>query len=110
MTTIVEDSTGITDQPMLADQADLLTTSSKVSLSMSIVTKPQLIRVQGLLNLFNDDDKAVSIKHLLELLNLRQWPVRHLYKVSRCQDTLIGLVWFDKGLRWSRVLIGENWK
>jgi hypothetical protein len=39
--------------------------------------------VQKLLNTFNDDDKAVSIKHLLELLRLRQLAVRQLYKVSR---------------------------
>ena len=50
---------------------------------MSIVIKLQLIHVQGLLNTFNDDDKAVSIKHLLELLHLRQWPIRQLYRVSR---------------------------
>ena len=28
----------------------------------------------------------------------------------RCQDTFIRLVWFNKGLWWSRVLIGENRK
>jgi hypothetical protein len=55
---------------------------------MSIVIKPLLTYVQGLLNSFNDDDKAVSIRHLLELLHLRGWPIRQLYRVSRYNSSV----------------------